>query len=472
MVAYTGKGAGMKRILCLAGLMLGATGVFGGPVVVDRIPESTVTALETETASEAQWSVGADFRLRYVASNNMPTASHGEGGHSEYARFRTRLWGKVTTDRFEAFVRLGNEFRYYRSPDKDEGKQRFPDVTFLDNLYVTFKEVGGWADVKVGRQEMVFGSKRIISDGTGGDGSRTNYFDALRITFDCGNKRSLDAFALYMAREDWLPTLGETHDAKSKRKKGYDYDTTGYNQNEYGAGLYYQDRSSAALGWDLYYVFKVEEGRHSTVNPNNGPFHTHTFGTRFLPKFTQTLSGEVELSVQAGDDALLAFQAYAGVTYAPAWQMKPKFTLAVHYLSGDRDGARGEHAWHPVFNRETGVGDLVAAMFSKNAYTNFLYPHLKVELTPAENQKVALQTGPMFAPVEENDASGGTYGTFRGYFAQAKYTVAVGKIFAQESVFERMSLSFLGEVLTKGSYFERDQDDTAVFGQVELTCAF
>ena len=456
----------MKRCMTLALALL-----MGAPFAVAQEPG-------LEAKRPVAFDYGGDLRLRYDFTNNLPDDDHGEKGHTDYARVRTRLWGKVTARRLELFARLANEFRYYNSRESDQGKQRFPDVTFVDSLYLKYSDLFGMMDVKVGRQEMAFGAKRIVSDGTGGDGSRSNYFDAIRLTFKFDKTRTLDAFAVYQAADDWMPTLGHTHDAKSKRGKGYDYETSGYDQNEYGLGLYYQDRSVKTFGWDLYYVFKVEEANHENdygsflAAIGDDTFTTHTFGIRILPKFTETLSGEGELAAQFGDDGHAAAMAYAGLTYARKdWAWAPKLTAAVQYMSGDEEGWTGDNAWHPVFNRETGVGEAVAPMFPKYAYNNFLYPHLKVGLTPAENHALTLQAGPMFAPTSENDGMGGSYGNFRGLYAQAKYTWAFGKAFDQAWL-KGLACALQLEYLGKGDYFADDEDGDALFARMELTYKF
>ena len=147
---------------------------------------SNVTALNQEN-SALKMRFGGDIRLRYHATNNMPDEKHGEKAHSDYLRLRTRLWGRAEVNQLELFLRVADEFRYYRSAESDKGKQRFPDVLLIDNLYLKYTDLFDVVDVKVGRQEMAFGAKRIISDGTGGDGSRTNYFDAARLTFKFDN---------------------------------------------------------------------------------------------------------------------------------------------------------------------------------------------------------------------------------------------------------------------------------------------
>lgn len=449
----------MKRLLCAMGLMA----TMCAPVMANS---SAADALSIPRGPQLDG--GADFRIRWVGENNMPTPDHRESPGTDYVRFRTRLWGKVTSSKIDAYLRVTNEFRYYRSPRTASGKQRFPDETFIDNLYITFKDVADFIDIKVGRQDISFGERRIIGEGTPMDGSRSCYFDAARVTFKFDEKRTLDALALYMADEDWMPILGHRHDAYVTGNRGYHPNLNGYDQDEYGMGLYYQDRSSAAMGWDLYYFFKGETGSEFT----HGAFHSHTFGTRLLPQFTKTLSGEVELAVQVGDDNLLAMMAYTGLTYAPGWTFDPKFTVAAYYLSGDRNGTRGEHAWHSLFNRETALGDIVGAMYDGFDHNNLFYPHVALQLTPSENQFFRMHTGPLFAPVEETDVKGGTYGHYRGYYAQVAYDIAVGKIFAQDSLFEALKFGVLGEVIAKGNTTDDEYDNFGYYAQVQFTYAF
>lgn len=451
-------------------------------VSVPLFAKGTPPSNAAPTANNIDFTWGGDLRFRAIATDHFPDNKHGEKESSSYTRLRTRIWGKATYNRLEGFLRIANESRYYATKEKDKGKQRFPDVTFIDQLYLRYK--GDLVDLTLGRQTMTLGAKRIISDGTGGDGSRSNYFDALRATFKFEDKRTLDLFAIYMAREDWMPTLGHTHDAKSKGTKGYDYDTTGYNHNEYGIGAYYTDASRKACPWEAYYVWKAEDGKDSNVYDRadvGHTFQTHTLGFRLIPQFTPTLSGELEAAIQFGDDSLFAGMAYAGLTYKRSdWAWKPAFTCGVQYMSGDEEGARGDAAWHPVFNRETGIGETVAPMFDKYAYTNFLYPHLKVKCAPTENTILSAETGPMFAPIDET-YKGETYGNFRGFFAKAKYEIALGRML-QESAWGQslsrpdylsgLALALTGEILSKGDYFAEDADNNALFIQLELSYKF
>ncbi len=424
---------------------------------------------ETESASNTNSNfkvdVGAEVRLRYDVTDNLPTSSRGESGDSNYARVRIRPWVRFAYDDFGLFLRLADEFRHYERPESNSSKQRWPDVAFIDNLYFSANGLFDCLDVKIGRQDMSFGSKRILSDGTGGDGSRSAYFDALRLTWHADKGRTLDAFAFYMDHKDWMPTLGKEHE---NGKEPHAYDTTGYDQDEFGAGLYWQDRANADFGYDVYYVAKKEFRTSSSKYRKEGRVaETHTAGVRLLPRFTETLTGEFELAGQVGTHDLFAGQVYGGVTYAPKSDFKPKFTGAVWALTGDEDGERGGNAWHAVFNRETGLGESIAPMYTKYDYTNLIYPHVAFGCNVASFSSIKAQVGPLFTAVKEAAADGSDSGAY----AQVKYTVKLGRLFGCE-LLDGGKFSLLGEYFSKGDYFKDGRDNDAFFLRAELAWNF
>ena len=159
-------------------------------------------------------------------------------------------------------------------------------------------------------------------------------------------------------------------------------------------------------------------------------------------------------------------QGYAGLTYAPKAGFKPKLTGACWILSGDSKGDRGEHAWHAVFNRETGLGESIAPMYNKYDYTNLVYPHLAFGCNVASFSSIKTQVGPMFTAVREDDA-----GSFRGAYAQVKYTVSPAKLLGID-LLHGGKLAFQGEYFGKGDYFKDGSDHRAFFGRVELAWNF
>ncbi|MGN0852112.1 MAG: hypothetical protein ACI4Q3_01900 [Kiritimatiellia bacterium] len=424
---------------------------------------------ETNEVAALDVKAGADVRLRYDVTKGLPNANHGEDPHSDYSRIRIRPWMQVGSQSCGLYARLADEFRYYRRPESKSRKQQFPDVLFIDNLYWYQNGILDAFDLKVGRQDMAFGSRRIISDGNGGDGSRSTYFDAVRLTYHVDETRTLDAFAFYNVHRDWLPTLGKEHE---NGKKAHAYDMNGYFQDEMGGGLYWQDRSCKDLGYDLYYVAKDEIRGHRAKYRSEGRHaQTHTAGVRLLPRFTDTLTGEAEAAVQAGDNGLFAGQGYSGVTYQPKADWKPYLTGAIWGLTGDSDGDRGDHAWHSVFNRETGMGETIVPMYNKYNYNNILYPHLAAGCEIGAATKLKGQTGPVFAPVSENRADGGDYGNYRGFYMQVKCEMKLDKL-TGHGCFRVTKLTLHGEYFEKGNYFVENADSSALFGRCELSWKF
>lgn len=183
------------------------------------------------------------------------------------------------------------------------------------------------------------------------------------------------------------------------------------------------DKCYNSLGYDLYYVGKGERrGAGARYRSEGKCSDSHTVGFRLLPRFSKTLFGELELAAQTGSEIKYAGQGYAGLTWKPVAAAKPFLTGACWILSGDSKGERGDTAWHAVFNRETGLGETIAPMYSRYNYTNLVYPHLAAGCDVGDFSKLRCQAGPLFTAVREDDSDG----TYRGFYAQIKYELNPG----------------------------------------------
>jgi len=177
--------------------------------------------------SSFDFDAGGDFRLRYEFKDNWMDKGKTTVSpkYEDYYRMRSRVWGRVSYgDTRAAYLRLGNEFRNYRNSPENASKNKFPDEVFIDNLYLNVKEIGGWVDVRFGRQDIKEGAGRVVSDGTPGDGSRSAYFDAIRATLRVFEKSDIDLIATWNRyRDTW--TIGNPHDAYdlTKIKSGSPY---------------------------------------------------------------------------------------------------------------------------------------------------------------------------------------------------------------------------------------------------------
>ena len=440
----------------------------------------TAAPVAVEDPNEFKVDFGADFRFRWEAYNDVGGRGW-EDPWEDYLRIRTRVWTKIGTENVSFYGRLGNEFRHYFQGDK-KGDRRFGDVIFVDNLYLDLNDVIDGVKLRIGRQDLVgeFASNRIIDDGTSVDGSRSNFFDAVRATIELGEKRTLDLVGLYCTNDDWMPEIGHRRSSKRSGSERVDYDYSGMNHHEWGLVAYYADRSNKDFGWDVYTIGKMEESSKSSRianhnnlhNKNRHQYSTLTSGVRLLPKFTEEISGEFELAAQIGDDNLFAGMGFASLAYAPKnvlWE--PVFSANVYFASGSSDGADGNNAWHSVFNRGSIFGDNPAAMMQYvGNMTNMIYPYLQASFTPADGLYVELSCGPMFTAVKEGQGEDKS-GSYYGLNARSLLVANMGELSGVEKL-KKTELALVAEWLHKGTYVEQEFEGNALYLCAELMQKF
>jgi len=418
------------------------------------------------TPSGLKLNGGADLRFRYDYKDNAPSS----GGkinttYQDYFRLRSRVWGEASYENVTLFSRLADEFRgYHNAPQQYE----FPDELFIDALYLDVKGLlDDKVDLRVGRQDLKYGDGRVISDGGAGDGSRSAYFDAIRTSFHLSEKNTLDVFGIYQRPEDDWTLGGERYDLTSLTG-GENNDLT-----ESAVGAYLTLGENKDFPVELYYIWK-DESRYYNKGDHAKPVagrDFHTVGTRLTPSLNDRLSFDVEGAAQIGetDDGrdILAFLGYAGALYklAPDASWKPTLKGGVLYLSGDENTKAGDdNNWNPVFNRTTWFSELASGQYSKYYWTNLLYPHLEVGVTPAKAHKVSLEAGPMFAA--ENDTAQDD--SYRGLLGIAKYQFPLLKgFFRKES---EVKGTVLAEVFDAGDYYA--DAETGYYLRFELAAKF
>ncbi|MGI5869981.1 MAG: hypothetical protein ACOX9C_11125 [Kiritimatiellia bacterium] len=427
---------------------------------------------------------GGDNRTRYELTDNWPRGSTVSTSYDEHLRFRTRLWGELRpADALLVRARIGNEFRSYRNSPANNSRNKFPDELYLDNLFVQWRE-DGWG-LKAGRQEYMKGSRRILGDGTPGDGSRTAFFDAVVLTLDCGEKSSVDVFGAWNHYRDDI-TVGRAatgvYDLTFMRR-GDPYSK----MDEGGVGLYAECRELDALAIDLYWVWKKETSFHGGADRFPGR-DFHTIGLRLLPTFNDWLSGELEAAWQAGrvdsqgarvaagaeQDAFASRDISAGMAYAAlvarpkdvAWS--PSLRLAALYMSGDEDSYHAttdgstDTGWNPVFGRLPASGDIPLYMYDVGRWSNLFHPHAEIGIVPAKGHPVTVEVGPMYAV--EKDA--GAESRCRGLYTRAVYRFPLPTL-----VGVKFNGLVAGEVFEYGDYFDTDES-RATSVRLELNASF
>ena len=155
-----------------------------------------------------KWSWGADIRMRGVTMDNMWTMGLPGGlkydDSWEWIRFRTRVWFNAElTDGLSGYIRAANEYKWglgskastlLIDPDFDSllGNKELT----LDNAYIDWQSPLDidWLDLRVGRQDLIYGEGFVVLDGQSNVGSFLIGFDAAKatITLDEDSKSSFD----------------------------------------------------------------------------------------------------------------------------------------------------------------------------------------------------------------------------------------------------------------------------------------
>ncbi len=297
-----------------------------------------------------------------------------------FLRVRSQLWFSVKPRQgWELFVGLNNEHRHWFKPnDRDFEIDEF----IIENLYVKVTNPGGLpVTVTAGRQNIMYGEGFIFMDGGPLDGSRTGYFNALRVRIG-NDRRAVELHALSNPyKEKYLP-LGNSLEKPL------------IEVNERGAGLYYTDNSFSRVKLEAYYIYKYAE--NDDVEAVNG--YVQTIGTRFVASAREGLSLNGEGAVQFGESFAgrdrRAFGGYLYGTYARDNRYKPKVSAGVLYLSGDDPGTDDHEGWDPLYGRWPKWSELYIYTLLHDGgiafWTNMIAPYMKVTVTPNERVTVIM----------------------------------------------------------------------------------
>ena len=215
--------------------------------------------------------VGGDLRLRQEYFDKIPISKDPPGvtraGENNYFRMRTRLWTEIDLSQDVLFkVRAVNEFRHWQRPDQagkpDNATYDFPDEVVLDNLFLEVRNLMDQKiDLRVGRQDLMYGNGMVILEGTPKDGSRTTYFNAAKLTVREIPDTTVDFLAIYNDPEDELAMNSTDRDLTGL--------VSGNNEmRESGGGFYLKNKSIKDLPLEVYGLYKNESDWDQAVGTN------------------------------------------------------------------------------------------------------------------------------------------------------------------------------------------------------------
>ena len=405
------------------------------------------------------WTVTFGERLRLETWDNTISLNNDSADANLYTRSRTLLgtvWSpspKVTLG-----LRLGNEFRYYVAP-----KNRDFDLheVFVDQLYA--RAALPWykpLSFTVGRQDIALGEGFIMMDGTPRDGSRSVYFNAVRLDWTIRPDHLLTAFVCREEEtDDWLPLI-------------HDMDQLLVEQPETGIGVHYAGKWSKTEIQG--YLIRKETDDNRAI-----PFSssTNTVGGRIKRPVLSSidLTAVMEAAYQfgkRGDVDRQAFGGYGYVQYRPAWKtpcacLPSLLAAGVIFLSGDDTETDNWEGWDPMFGRWPKWSDsYIYAEVKEDAvawWTNLLSINAEVRFLPSSSTELRLAFHHLIAPRKADTLSfpGGT-GTTRGELVIAKLSYKFD---------QRWSGHLLCEGFNPGNYYF-DGADSYAWIRAELMYAY
>ena len=277
-------------------------------------------------------------RFRFETWDNAVNLDDAAADGFAYTRNRTTLglsWRPLKN--LEVLGKATNELRVYLAP-KDRAFN-WHEV-FFDNLYIKWTIPGRVPfTVTAGRQDINLGEGFVIADGTPLDGSRSYYFNALRLDADLARGHRLTAFAHMTKTTDrFLPVINERHQTLAE-------------QPEKTLALYYGGTFGNAK-IDAYAVRKTTDANEAWPEPAR----IDTLGLRAAATLAKRLSLAAEAAYQAGSRGDFSRSAYGAIAHldcdlAETLPLLKTVTAGGILLSGDDPATPRAEGWDPIFSR-------------------------------------------------------------------------------------------------------------------------
>ena len=423
--------------------------------------------ISSQEAVGIPYKMGGDVRLRQTYFDNIPYYRDKYFADTNFLRLRTRLWAEVLpTEDVSIRARVANEFRYYLSPSGTTS-YRFPDEIFVDQLYVDVKKLcDGKLDLRIGRQDMRYGTGKIIANGTPKSSGRTEYFDAVKATWKGVKNTEIDVIGIYDR-----PTNDLVINPQGRDLTGYP--TWRDWMTETGFGVYIKNRSLPYLPIEAYSIYKRESswefdgdrytdvGRVQIYDPETNlvrvpALQYNTFGTRIMPQFTDTVEGSFEVAYQMGHydngtpktgymaDLLLKWKMPFLQRLAPVWG------AGWYYTSGSDPHKEKEEGWDSPFARWAGYSVIYQSTLSYEGggrWSNVNMYYSDFTVTPFEWLKGSVLVGYLLAPVKDGEGDGNE----RGWLVSLQANFTLAKSLLRDK--DRLTGALRFEMLKPGDYY-------------------
>ncbi len=368
-------------------------------------------------------------RFRLETWDNAVSLDDSADDATGYTRNRTTLglsWKAASN--VEILGKLTNEFRVYLTPKS----QAFGwNEVFFDNFYVKWRIPGRVPfTITAGRQDLNFGEGFVIADGTPGDGSRSYYFNALRLDAEFKPGHTLTAFAhATEATDRYLPVINPVPRPLAE-------------QPERALALYYSG-SFGRTKVDAYAVRKTTVA--NAVFPLSA--RTETYGARLVTPIAKPLGFTAEAALQTGRNGEASRSAYGAIAHfdydlTGTLPLLKGFVLGGILLSGDDPSTARWEGWDPIFSRWPKWSESYIYTFtreSRQAYWSNLssfYAQLTFDLGPRSDAHI------MVMPMGAGHAVPGAFtagsGLYRGTLTRARLNYKISKFMTGRVIWEHL----------------------------------
>jgi len=421
--------------------------------------EKTLTDKIKQPTGWLEW--GLDLRLRNEFTQNVPGLNSDVANNdSDYLRIRPRIWAYLTpVEPFRADFRLLSEPRYYFEPATQEGWTYQEGLFDLFNFQLT-NLFEAPLTIKAGRQEINFGNRWLIWEGSARDGSRTEFFDAVRTTWDAKEvTTTFDLIYLNLAQETdaHLPVINDVGRAIN-------------DQDEQAGILYVRNKSLDHTILDGYVIYRNQEGDLASSNDGDTWLVGARIETTFAKRWNFRVEGAPEWGTLNGADHH-AWGVNSLLTYTVGGSWNHKIRAGFEYLSGDDPDTPDNEGWDPMWARRAQYSELMVQLFGaenrgrSGDYKNLQRPGIGWTGAPNKKLEITADYMPMFA--NENTLAGisgySDAGKFRGHFFEAIARVTFNR---------HWSGHLWTEFFLPGDYYSPERDDLAVFCRLEMTYRF
>jgi hypothetical protein len=265
------------------------------------------------------FSTGGELRDRFMEEKHSRLTYPDNNYDLLRARVYGDLWYKDTFRIYAEFISAGSLWQDLAPLPIDVNKADF------QNLFVDLKlaDIDGHpAYVRVGRQELLFGSQRLASP------------------LDWANtRRTFQGISAFRQGEKFDATLFWVQPVIPNANR---LDSVDNNQNFAGIWTTYRPQKGTFL--DAYYLFLDNTNRLTQQGIVRAPFNVHTIGTRYAGDANHFL-WDAELAMQLGQigsrDIVAGMATVGGGYNFAAAPMNPTVWLYYDYASGSRNPNSG-----------------------------------------------------------------------------------------------------------------------------------